>query len=175
MNSLTFLLFYGSFFLIVIIGLSIYSNFKNRKNRPKIISFINQTEYLKPSVLKDISIKYLDSNHYMTRSSPNGKCDLYIFDNFIAIIRRQKFIFTIEFEPLIIKADDYNKNVIDLNNYLFKTIDRAKFTKYKNDELIIKLKDENFTHFKTEITLRKLKGKHIDKLRPIENWKSKIT
>jgi hypothetical protein len=71
------LLFYGSFFLIVTIGLSIYSYFKNKLSRPKIISFINQTEYLNPTIFKDIAIKYLESNHYKTRSSPNGKCDLY--------------------------------------------------------------------------------------------------
>jgi hypothetical protein len=100
---------------------------------------------------------------------------IYIFDNFLAIFRRQKFIFKIDFEPLLLSTNDYIKNELDLNNYLFKIIDKAIFTKYKDDKLILKLTDENFTHYKTEIILRNLTSEQIDKLKQIENWKTKIT
>jgi hypothetical protein len=156
--------------LLIAASVFIYFKLKNRSSIPKISEFIIQTENLNPTVMKDVSIKYMDVNHYKTRISPYASCDIYLFDDFLAIIRRQRFIFTLLFEPKIIINKEIQNNPIDISNFNTSVADSFKFTNHKKDEIIIKYTDKRHSNFKTEIVLRKLTSQQVEKLKVIENW-----
>ena len=171
MDLHTLIIFYGSFFSFLIVGIAIYSYLENKKSNSKINSFIKLTEKLNPIIFRALDVKYLDINHYKTRSSPLGKCVLYLFDKFLAIIRRQKFIFKFIFEPILIINGNKKNDQFDYKKYITVIPDKIVFTSYKTDELVIKFTDEKHEHFKTEIILRKPTSEQLLKFKSIENWK----
>ena len=92
-----------------------------------------------------------------------------MFDNFLAIVRRQDFVFKVFFAPVLLTSDiATTKNIF---NYLdtYKP-DRITFKQIVKGEVDIKLTDPKYKHYKTDITLKGLTIEQTTQLEKIKNW-----
>jgi hypothetical protein len=169
MTIINILTFFGSFILIVLATLYIFLNFYNKKTLAKTDRFISQAGTLMPTVFQNVKLKYWTTKGTRTMISPNNHCDLYLFENSLAIVRRQDFIFKVFFAPVLLTPDiKATKNIF---NYLdcYKP-DYIHFNEIIKWQIDINLKDPINHHRTIDITFKELTNEHITKLDKIKNW-----
>ena len=93
MPIISILIFFATFVFIVLVGLCIYLTFYNKRKQKATDKFISQANNLRPTVFQNIKLRYSESSGLKTYIYPSNLCDLYLFDNYLAIIRRQDFVF----------------------------------------------------------------------------------
>lgn len=151
------------------VGLYIFYTIYNKRTQAVIDTFIGQASELKPTVFQNIKLRYTETSGLKTYIYPNNRCDLYLFDNCIAIVRRQDFIFKLLFPPILLTYDvATTKNIF---NYLgtYKP-DRITINQIVKGEIDIKLTDPTYKHYKTDITLKGLTIEQTTQLEKIKNW-----
>jgi hypothetical protein len=162
-------LFFTIIIVIVLVGLYIFYTIYNKRTQAVIDTFIGQASELKPTVFQNIKLRYTETSGLKTYIYPNNRCDLYLFDNCIAIVRRQDFIFKLLFPPILLTYDvATTKNIF---NYLgtYKP-DRITINQIVKGEIDIKLTDPTYKHYKTDITLKGLTIEQTTQLEKIKNW-----
>lgn len=169
MPIVSILTFFVTFIFIVWLGSFIFLIFYNKRSRAATKKFVLQTGELKPVVINNVKLRYwITPKNTKTMLSPNNYCDLYLFDNFLAIIRRQDFILEIFFAPVLLTADLVTaKNKF---NYLdcYKP-DYIHFSQHVKGQVDIKVKDPIYKHWKIDITLKGLSDVQIGQLEKILN------
>jgi hypothetical protein len=169
MPIISILIFFATFVFIVLVGLCIYLTFYNKRKQKATDKFISQANNLRPTVFQNIKLRYSESSGLKTYIYPSNLCDLYLFDNYLAIIRRQDFVFKVFFAPILITSDiATTKNIF---NYLdtYKP-DRITFKQIVKGEVDIKLTDMTYKHYVTDITLKGLTEEQTTQLEKIKNW-----
>src|SRR5688572_25931381 len=160
MPIVSLLTFFAISIVIILVGLYIFLIFYNRRSRAATDKFITQASELGPTVFQNIKIRYWTTSGLKTRISPNNRCDLYLFDNCLAIIRRQNFIFKTFFAPVLLTSDiSMAKNIF--NNLDTYKPDRVFFKQIVKGELDIKWTDPIYKHYTTEITFKGLTNEQI--------------
>jgi len=169
MPIVSILTFFVIFIFIVLVGLYIFLNFHNKRTRTAINKFIGQTSGLRPTVFQNIKIRYSETSGLKTYIYPNNCCDLYLFDNNLAIVRTQDFVFKVFFAPILLTSDKKKKK--NTFNYLhtYKP-DRITFKQIVEGEVDIKLTDPIYKHYTTDITLKGLTNEQTTQLEKIKNW-----
>jgi len=169
MPIVSILTFFATGIFIVLVGLFIYLSFYNRRTKTITDRFIEQANKLKPTVFKNIKLRFWRTSGLKTYVYPNNCCDLYLFDNCLAIVRRQNFIFKVFFNPILLTSNTTTtKNIFNYldtyhpNKIIFKQIIKG--------ELDIKLTDLLYNHYKIGITLKGLTNEQIDQLEKIKKW-----
>jgi Ca2+/Na+ antiporter len=169
MPVINILTFFASFILIVLVALYIFLIFYNKRTRVTTDKFIKQASDLSPTVLKDIKLHYWISSGQRMQISPNNHCDLYLFNDCLAIIRRQDFIFKVLFAPVLFTSDllstKSNFNYLDC----YKP-DRINFNQFIKGQVDIKVQDPIYRHWKIDITFRELTSEQTKDLEKIKNW-----
>jgi hypothetical protein len=167
MPVVSILIFIAIFFFIVLVGLYIFLTFHNKRTRTTIDKFIGQSSGLRPTIFENIKLRYSETSGLKTYLYPNNSCDLYLFDNYLAIVRRQNFIFKVFFAPILLTSD--MTTTINIFNYLdsYKT-DRITFNQIVNGEVEIKLTHKTQKHYKADITLKGLTNEQITQLEKIK-------
>ncbi len=173
MPIVSILTFLVTFIFIVLVGLYIFLTFYNKRTRAAIDKFIVQTSGLSPTVFQNIKLRYSETSGLKTYIYPNNRCDLYLFDNYLAVVRRQDFVFKVFFAPILLTSDIESTKKI--YNYLdtYKP-DKITFKQMVKEEVGIKLTDPTYKHYKTDITLIVLTNEQITQLEKIKNWCSQI-
>lgn len=169
MPIVSILTFFAIFIFIVFIGIYIFLTFYNKRKRTAIDRFIGQVSVLRPTVFQDIKLNYSETSGLKTYIYPNNRCDLYLFDKFLAIVRRQDFVFKVFFAPVLLTSDiATTKNSF---NYLdiYKP-DRITIKKIEKGEINIKFTDPTYKHYKTDITLKGLTIEQTAQLEEIKDW-----
>lgn len=169
MPIISILTFIGTFIFIALAGLYIFLTSYNKRTRTAIDKFIGQASGLKPTVFQNIKLRYSETSGLKTYIYPNNRCDLYLFENYLSIVRRQDFVFKVFFAPVLLTSDISTTN--NIFNYLdtYKP-DRITFKQIEKGEVDIKLTDPKFKHYKTEITLKGLTIEQTTQLEKIKNW-----
>lgn len=156
-------------FFIILVGVSIYVQICNRHTERKLKKFISLVHPLNPDVVSNIKLRYWTTNGSKHTGSINSTCDIYLFDNCLAINRREHFIYNILFDTIIITSD-----VISAERKYYKlkiySPDSIVFKKIVQGEIIIKITDPKYAHYKIEITLMGMTKEQVAKLKRIENW-----
>lgn len=163
MPIVSILTFFSTFIFIVLVGLYIFLTFYNKRTRPAIDRFIGQASGLRPTVFQNIKLRYSETSGLKTYIYPNNRCDLYLFDNYLAIVRRQDFVFKVFFAPILLTSDiATTKNTF---NYLhtYKP-HRITFKQIVKGEVDIKLTDFTSKHYTTDITLKGLTNEQTTQL-----------
>ncbi|MBK7888551.1 MAG: hypothetical protein IPJ86_15110 [Bacteroidetes bacterium] len=118
--------------------------------------------------MKDIHLTYHVSNGSMMYPSINNSADIYLFDNFMILARRQNFIVQIDFKPTLISKDP-----IEIQQFL-GLIDIDKIEKVseaiEKGEFKIHLTALHFNYYKTVLTLKGLTVEQLQQLSHIKNW-----
>jgi hypothetical protein len=165
---LSILLFFA-ISIFIVLGLYIFATFYNKRALAATDKFIAQTGMLVPTVFKDVKLRYWIIKGGKTQFSPNNRCDLYLFDNYLAIVRRQDFVFKVFFAPVLLTADvAATKNSFGyLRCYQPDYID---FNQPVEGQVAIKIKDPVYSHRKIEITFKDLPSGQTKQLVRIKNW-----
>jgi len=161
------LTFISTFIFIILMGLYIYLAFYNKRTLTVTAKFIRQANELNPTIFKSIKLCYSTTSGLRTQISPNNYCDIYLFDNCLAIIRRQEFIFKVFFTPVLLTSDiATTKNKFD---YLdtFKP-DSITIKKIVKGEVDIKLANPIHKHYTIDMTLKGLTDEQINQLKKIK-------
>ena len=161
--------FFAIFIFIVLVGLYIFLTFYNKRSQTVIDKFIGQASGLRPTVFQNIKLRYSETSGLKTYIYPNNRCDLYLFDNYLAVVRRQDFVFKVFFAPILLTSDI--ESTKDNFNYLdtYKP-DRITFNQIVKGEVDIKLTAPKHKHYKTDITLKGLTKEQTTQLEKIKNW-----
>ncbi len=155
----------------LIVGIVVYIiiTFHNKKALAARDKFIVQISPLLPAVFENVKLRYWIINGGKTEFSPNNHCDLYLFDNYLTIIRRQNFVFKVFFAPVLLTSDV----VATKNNFNYLNCyqpDHILFDQPEKGQVAIKIKDPNYSHRKIDITLKDLTSEQIKQLGKIKNW-----
>jgi hypothetical protein len=160
------LIVFMCFFLIL---LFVVGYLKNNKTKPVVRKFLLQAEKLSPDVFKNIKMRHWATSGYRTYISPCSSCDLYLFDDYLVIVRTQNFIYRVHFAPIIITS--YLMAEESMFSYLELNVpDQIIFKQVLKGEIEIRLTDLHYKHYKTEITLKGLTDTQMDLLERMRNW-----
>ena len=142
-----------TFFVVAFTIVYFLLKYYNRKNLVVTKRFISKASELNPTLIQNIKLRYWATNGAKTMISPNNHCDIYLFDEILAIVRRQNFIFKVLFAPVLITP--YITSTKNIFNYctIYKP-DRIIFNQVMKDQIDIKLKDPIYRHFKIDITFK---------------------
>ncbi len=166
LSILTFLAAFSSFVLLV---LYIYLSFYNKRSQLLIDNFLKQVSHVKPIFFQHIKIRYSETSGLKTYIFPNNYCDLYLFDNYLAIVRKQHFIFKVLFAPMVLSSntDTTNSSFNHLKSYKPSQI---VFKEVLKGEIDIKINDINNKQYTIDITLKGLTNEQLTQLDIIKNW-----
>lgn len=171
MPIFSILTFFAIFIFIVLVALYIFLTFYNKQSQRAIDKFIGQANDLGPTVFQNIKLRYSETTGLKTYIYPNNRCDLYLFDKYLAVVRKQDFVFKVIFAPILLTTDiestKNNYNYLDtyeLDQITFKEIVKRQV------EVDIKLTDPKYKHYKTDITLKGLTIEQNAQLEKIKNW-----
>lgn len=165
----TILLILAIFLFILWAGFYIGVIFYNKSAKATTDKFIAHAAKLNPVVFQDVEIRYHTVNGLKAGAYPNNRCDLYLFGNCLAIVRRQDFVFKVFFSPILITPD------VAATRYMFNYLvvykpDSITFKQIMKGEVDIKLTDLMYAHYKMEMTLKGLTGEQIAQLGRIKGW-----
>jgi len=169
MPIVSILTFFATFVFIVLVGLYIFLTFCNKRTRTATDRFIRQANELSPTVFKNIKLRFWTISGLRTQISPNNYCDLYLFDNCLAIVRRQDFIFKIFFAPVLLISEIATTKIVFDCIDTYKP-DRITFKQIVKGEVDIKLTDRIYKNYTIDITLKELTNEQINQLEKIKNW-----
>lgn len=169
MPILSILTFFATLIFIIGVGLYIYFTFHNKRTQLVINKFINQAKDLKPTVFRNVKLDYAEIGGLRKQMYINNSCDLYLFDNALAIIRRQDFIFKVFFAPILLTPDITTTK----NDFQYLKTYKPNLITFKQvikGEVDIKLTDPIYEHYTTEITLQGLTNEQLNQLEKTKNW-----
>ena len=163
------LISFATFIFIVWLGIYIYLIFYNKRTIAITNKFIEQANEFNPTVFQNINIRYWTIIGLKINVYPNSYCDIYLFDNCLAIVRRQNFIFNVFFAPILLTSD------IAITKTIFNFLDTYKpdriiFKQIVKGEIDIKLTDLVYKDNKIEMTLKGLTNEQASVLEKIKNY-----
>ncbi len=169
MPILSILIFFAAFSSFVLLGLYIYLSFYNKRSQLLVDNFMKQNTDVKLLFFQDIKISYSETSGLKTYIFPNNYCDLYLFDNYLAIVRKQHFIFKVLFAPMVLSSNTHNTNSI-FNHLKSYKPSQIIFKELIKGEIDIKLNDINNKHYTIDITLKGLTNEQLTQLDIIKKW-----
>jgi hypothetical protein len=169
MPIVSILMFFGFFIAFVLIAIFVFVFFYNKRAKAILDKFTLQSYSLNPIIFEDIKLRYWTHNGGQMTVYPNNRCDLFLFENCLAIVRRQDFIYKVFFPPFLLTSDIAITK--DAFNYLdiYKP-EKVLFKQMIKGEVDIKLVDPIYKHYKIDITLKGLTYEQISQLDKIKSW-----
>ncbi len=165
LSSLLFLII--PLIVLLLIGYLVFRAY-SRNADALLDRLLKQTAHMTRVDLKNIHLTYHISNGPMMYPSINNSADIYLFDNFMILARRQNFILQIDFKPSVISKDP-----IEIQQFL-DLIDIDKIEKVseaiEKGEFKIHLTALHFNYYKTVVTLKGLTVEQLQQLSHINNW-----
>jgi len=163
------LIFFCSFITFLLVTIFIFLIYFNRKTKILIAKFLSQAAGLNPQPIKNIRLRYWITMRQKTAASPNNFCDLYLFDNCLAIVRRQNFIFKVFFAPVLITPD------IEQTKIIFDYLKAHKprqiiFNRIRKGQIDIRAIDQTHKNTRLDITFKGLTEAQLDQLNKIKSW-----
>ena len=169
MTAINILIFVVSFWIVALAVIYFLVKYYNKKNLVAIEGFVSHSSEFKPVLLQNIKLRYWTTNGARTGISPNNNCDIYLFDTFLAIVRRQNFIFKVFFAPVLITSDITSTKSIFSYLTVYKP-DRVVFNEVMKGQIDIKIKDPIYRHYKIDITFKELASEQLTQLVKIKDW-----
>ena len=169
MPVINILILVVAFWIVALAIIYFLVKYYNKKNVVATERFASHSSEFKPVLFQNIKLRYWTSNGARTMISPNNNCDIYLFDNFLAIVRRQNFIFKVFFAPVLITSDIISIKSIFSYLTVYKP-DRVIFNEVMKGQIDIKIKDPIYRHCKIDITFKELTSEQLNQLVKIKNW-----
>ena len=127
---------------------------------------------LQISKLTKITYKDIKISHSITSGAKEyisifNTADIYIFQDFIVILRVQNFILKYYFNPIIISQNPVNTKEQFRHLSIFKP-DKIFF--YRGNEFKIDTNDPNYKNRKIKYQFKKLTDEQFEKLSRVKSW-----
>jgi hypothetical protein len=166
------ILFYGTFFLMLIMTGSIIMVNQNKSFKTHYAQLMMQTKHLESKVFKDIRMGQI-SRHVSGMGKDylylGDTADIHLFEDFIVLFRRQEFVVDINYKPIIITNDPINIR----KKYSFGDVYKPKKVLFRTTvrgEVIITLTNKRYNTTEDIITLKKLSIEQSEQLSKIKQW-----
>jgi hypothetical protein len=169
MPVINILIFVATFWIVALTIVYFLLKYYNKKNLVATERFDSHSSEFKPALFHNIKLRYWTTNRARIEISPNNNCDIYLFDNFLAIVRRQNFIFKVFFAPVLITSDITSTKNIFSYLTVYKS-DRVIFNEVMKGQIDIKIKDPIYRHYKIDITFKELTSEQLTQLGKIKDW-----
>lgn len=115
-------------------------------------------------VVNAARMKYKEDDGYKTRLWPGGTCDLYIFNEYAALVKKHNFLINFKSAPFV-----FGPHVPDSMQAHKKILAEAKFNEIKKEYGFI-LKDDIAPRYRYDVTLSQLSQEHINELNKVQLW-----
>lgn len=110
-------------------------------------------------------MKFQENDGMKVRVWPKGFCDLYFCENFAIVLKRHHFIIVFQSKPIVFGTEIPGK----ISNHQ-KSLIKAQANKVKRGEFYLVFADNNFQHYKYELTLFGLNADQMGKLNHLASW-----
>jgi len=156
-----FILVTGCILITILIGLLV----QKRKSGKNLQRFFLQVSGLQILIIEKVRVIYQTNNHENRTIAPGSRCDIYLCDNWLAIVPLPGQLFSYIFPPIIITKD--REGVNEKFNYL-DVYAPDKITMHKRNayprgggkiitnDLDILLTDNLYEHYKIDIRFKGL-------------------
>lgn len=162
-------LIFGSVVSLYILGCYLYATYQRRIADRMMMPFLEKASKLNHVVFRDVKMRYLWISGGRTTYFFKSKCDLYVFDNLIGIVRSASLIFKVQYPPQIISPNVKDaKTLFDFLEVLKP--DKILFKTIVKDEVVLNLHDEKFRNLKIECTFKQLTDDQIQSLQILKSW-----
>lgn len=147
--------------------------FQNNKSKKKLRVFMSQVSGLDMLIIEKVMVSYQTNNNEKRVVIPDRRCNLCLFDNWLAITPVPGQLFSYTFTPIIITID--KKGIKEKFNYLDVYVP-DKMTMHKRNayprngetiitnDLDISLTDNLYEHYKIDIRFKGLTEKQTKTL-----------
>lgn len=160
------IIFFSKFLIVLLILYLLYCLFRNLAIKPQIKRFLEDSNSRNPVVIYDIKLSYWIKSGYKYYVSIRNYCDIYIFDNFFVIVRKQKIIFDLLFPPMLfVKSFQRVTSGFEYINHFEPEI--IKFSKVVKGQIEIKIIDPVYEHRKIEIIIKGLTNEQMEKVEKV--------
>ena len=155
--------------LLIVVILVAYAKIYNNSSLKDTNHFLEKIKPKHPIVLREVNLQFWETSGYRSFISPNNECDIYLLEDSIALIRRQVFIVTVHFRPIIITTNvaDLTKEFRDL--YVCRPI-KIFFKETITDEIEIIIPSSISRYYRVQITLKRLTEEQKKCLNYIRDW-----
>lgn len=150
------IIFFSSFLLLWALLNYFTTLYLNNIALPVIKRFTEHISTINPIMYRDIKARYSEFNgDYMEIVFYGSSCDIYLFENYIVVVRRYKSLFRRHIEPIILtysEKDAYKAfpylNIFRPEKLLFKQIIKG--------EVEFRFTDFKRKYYRMELTLKAL-------------------
>ena len=155
--------------LLIAISLLIYRKIHNNNSLKATNIVYEKIKDKNLIILRKVNLQFWEICGYRSYISPNNNCDLYLMEDSIVLVRRQVFIVTVHFRPIIITANvfDLTKEFQDL--YVCRP-SKIFFKEVILNEIEIIIPSSIGKYYRVEITLKQLTKEQKNCLKYIKNW-----
>ena len=140
----------------------------NKKALAQTDKFLSDTMALLPAMFANVKLRYLQTNGGKTQFSPNNYADVYLFQNYLAIVRRQHFVFKAFFPPVLITPDVAITK--DPFSYLKTYLPVQVLFNESKGQVSVKLKHPLYRSRKIDLTFKNLDSAQIKQLNVVKDW-----
>jgi hypothetical protein len=169
MPILNILIFFAAVIFIALVGFSIILMFHNKRALLAIDEFIGQSSGLNPVIFQHIELRYTESSDLKTYIYPINRCDLYVFDNYLVMVRRLDFGFNVFYAPIMLITDIETTNNIFNGLETYKP-DQTTFKQLVKGEVDISLINPIYKHYTIDISFKELTNEQITVLEKFKCW-----
>lgn len=144
---------------------------QNSSAKPITAAFVEQSSKFAPLVIKDIELTYWEMHRLGTRIRGdlfnNSRCDLYLFSNFMAIVRQHKTIFGLTFfKPILITSEVAQTRPL----FIYLEIFKPYKIYFQKSRITIRIIHSTNGQIKGDITLKNLTEAQLTQLETIKSW-----
>jgi hypothetical protein len=162
---------YATFFLSIFAMCLILGLIQNNVFKKRLEKFLWQTELLENTILKDLKIRQSAKNieGFQEYLYYGRTADIYVFEHFIVVFRREHFVITVHLNPIIIAKDPISIRKQCTFGEIYKP-QKVFFRTTVKGELTITLMDKHLKNREILINLKKLTNEQVEQLSKLKQW-----
>lgn len=140
---------------------------RNKSYQKALHALLYQTNHLPHIRIQNIRVSYLVENGSKQYPSINNTADIYVFNDFLIVYRRQNLVFKFHYKPYLVGNATTSLNLPGVSS---NKPDEIIIN--SSSEIQIKVTDPVHKHYQTKLTLSGLSREEADHLLPIKQWTS---
>jgi hypothetical protein len=138
----------------------------NKKNVQVVVDKATSLGSKQFLLIKEVSIKYWFSNGNKHYPSINNTGDIFIFEDFILVTRKQHFFRVTLLKPIVISFKNWSHELGSSVESL--TPKKFIYWEQKRMEVQIQLVDPRYNHVASTLTLQQLTAEQINEIKAFE-------
>lgn len=160
---------FGTYLLLLVSGMFVYLAFRNKKVTSHTERFISQVQALDSIVIENVRLRYWRKRGLKYFIDPTNRCDLYLFHNCLAVVRKKNNILKVCFAPILITSDIQSATTDFPYLYIYQPT-LIRFKKIVEGEIDFIAKGTMYNSYAIDFSLKGLTKEQTAQLEKIKNW-----